>query len=154
MDNGSLRLDAYSDFFFLQFKLKSSLKLDFKNTTWNSWNSLHLTTILLFYWRKTGKTADLPWFCKVVQSGGSSSMLPCYSSLTLPGRTRRTGFTPGGRNTTESLEDPTCLHSSIKAVSTIFSYVWDIALLELIREVLLLQIWHRKAAFSRSLNCM
>ena len=56
--------------------------------------------------------------------------------------------------TGHTVADPSCLHSSIKAVSAIFSYVGDVALLELIRKVLLPQIWYRKAAFSRSLNCM
>ena len=43
-----------------------------------------------------GKTAVLPWFCKIECGGGSSGAPPCYGAgLSLPRRARRAGGAPG-----------------------------------------------------------
>jgi hypothetical protein len=61
-------------------------------------------------WGKTGKTAVLPWFCKI--ECGSGGALPYYGGLSLHGRARRAGGTPGNPGNPKNLvwgheQDPT-----------------------------------------------
>ena len=43
---------------------------------------------------KTGKTAVLPWFCKIEHGGSSGGAPPCYGGLSLLRRMRCAGGTP------------------------------------------------------------
>ena len=43
---------------------------------------------------KTGKTAVLPWICKIEHGGGKGGALSCYGGLSLPRPTSRAGGAP------------------------------------------------------------